>query len=278
MHPTIPRALAYWVHDWDPFLVQFTETIGIRYYGLAYLLGFISSAWLLHRYFRAGKSLLPTAHIADFMLCIILGVLIGGRLGSYLLYDGWRTFTSDPLGVFKICSPEQIPWTTSLKDSFRVLTRFLLNFYRRLGLDASYAQDAAPAGYRLGVRTDFCFAGRESFDILINGRKIGGNAQRRQRNVIFQHGSIPLSNHVEKGLSYMRGNFSGCEQGVVSLAECGVQLERKGLLEEITWAFSNSFAIEFDDYLLSSDEIIMSNNLKNNKYVADSWNLGGVGG
>jgi phosphatidylglycerol:prolipoprotein diacylglycerol transferase len=102
MHPTIPRALAYWVHDWDPFLVQFTETIGIRYYGLAYLLGFISSAWLLHRYFRAGKSLLPTANIADFMLCIILGVLIGGRLGSYLLYDGWRTFTSDPLGVFKI--------------------------------------------------------------------------------------------------------------------------------------------------------------------------------
>ena len=26
---------AYWVHTWDPFLIQFTETVGIRYYGLA---------------------------------------------------------------------------------------------------------------------------------------------------------------------------------------------------------------------------------------------------
>jgi lipoate-protein ligase A len=76
----------------------------------------------------------------------------------------------------------------------------------------------------------------------------------------------------------MRGNFSGCEQGVVSLAECGVLLDRNKLLAEIISAFSNSFAIEFDDYVLFSDEIIMSNNLKNNKYVADSWNLGGVGG
>ncbi|MEN9637609.1 MAG: hypothetical protein RL077_6013, partial [Verrucomicrobiota bacterium] len=31
---------AYWVHDLSPFLVRFSDTLGIRYYGLAYLAGF----------------------------------------------------------------------------------------------------------------------------------------------------------------------------------------------------------------------------------------------
>ena len=38
----------YWVHNLDPFLLQFTENFGIRYYGLAYALGFLSGMWLLH--------------------------------------------------------------------------------------------------------------------------------------------------------------------------------------------------------------------------------------
>ncbi len=49
----------------------------------------------------------------------------------------------------------------------------------------------------LGVKTPICYAGREIFDILVrrwpeNYGKIGGNAQRRFRKVIFQHGSIPI--------------------------------------------------------------------------------------
>ena len=32
--------LAYWVHHLDPFLIRFSENFGIRYYGLAYVLGF----------------------------------------------------------------------------------------------------------------------------------------------------------------------------------------------------------------------------------------------
>ena len=32
----------HWVHSLDPFLFQFTENFGIRYYGLAYALGFLA--------------------------------------------------------------------------------------------------------------------------------------------------------------------------------------------------------------------------------------------
>ena len=52
--------LAYWIHDLSPFLVRFGENFGLRWYGLAYLAGFVGAGWLLRRYHRAGRSTLAT--------------------------------------------------------------------------------------------------------------------------------------------------------------------------------------------------------------------------
>lgn len=78
---------AYWVHHWDPFVVRFTDNFGIRYYGLAYLLGFLAAAWLLVRYAKAGRSAVPAPKVGDFMVALVVGVLVGGRLGYFLLYQ-----------------------------------------------------------------------------------------------------------------------------------------------------------------------------------------------
>jgi phosphatidylglycerol:prolipoprotein diacylglycerol transferase len=94
--------LAYWVDNLDPFLIRFGSHFGIRYYGLGYVVGFLAGAWLLYRYALAGRSLLPASKIGDLMTALVLGVLVGGRLGSYLLYDGWKNFPSDPLEIFRV--------------------------------------------------------------------------------------------------------------------------------------------------------------------------------
>ena len=94
--------LAYWVHNLSPFVWQFNDTIGIRYYGLAYLLGFVGGAFLLHVYARRGRSRLPEAEITDFIIAIVIGVMVGGRIGSFLLYEGWRNLGEDPFSFFKV--------------------------------------------------------------------------------------------------------------------------------------------------------------------------------
>lgn len=94
--------LAYWVHNLSPFLIQFTDTIGIRYYGLAYLVGFVGGAAGLHLYARAGRSRLPAPAISDFIIAIVIGVMVGGRLGSFILYEGWRNLGSDPFAIFRV--------------------------------------------------------------------------------------------------------------------------------------------------------------------------------
>jgi phosphatidylglycerol:prolipoprotein diacylglycerol transferase len=64
------QLLAHWVHNLSPFLGPHWGNFGIRYYGLAFLLGFVTAAWLLHRYARRGRSQLPADKIADFMMAV----------------------------------------------------------------------------------------------------------------------------------------------------------------------------------------------------------------
>jgi phosphatidylglycerol:prolipoprotein diacylglycerol transferase len=59
------------------------------------------AGWLLRAYARAGRSQLPATKIADFMVAIVLGVLIGGRLGYFLLYQT-HTLRTDPLAIFRV--------------------------------------------------------------------------------------------------------------------------------------------------------------------------------
>lgn len=211
------------------------------------------------------------AEVLDLDRCRADGVAIVRRVtGGGVIYH------ADELTYSLVCSPGQIPPAESIKDSFRVLTGFLLAFYRRLGLDAAYAVDASPEGTRLGERTAFCFAGKESFDILAGGLKIGGNAQRRLKGVIFQHGSIPLQNHAGKGLSYMLEQIPEHAGGTASLAEYGVSADRDTLLREMVAAFGETFCTKLENDTLTEPERADMDELLANRYSADRWNLEGV--
>jgi phosphatidylglycerol:prolipoprotein diacylglycerol transferase len=100
MPANIPNSL-YWVHDWSPFLWEFAPGIGIRYYGLAYVLGFLTGYWMLCRYTRAGRSPLGNEQNADLLFALVLGVLLGGRLGYFLLYDP-AIFIDRPMDLLRV--------------------------------------------------------------------------------------------------------------------------------------------------------------------------------
>jgi lipoate-protein ligase A len=188
---------------------------------------------------------------------------------------GGVIYHADELTYSIVCSPEQISSVSSVKESFRILTGFLINFYHSLNLNASYALDIVSDDERLGARTAFCFAGKESFDILIDGKKIGGNAQRRNRNVIFQHGSIPMLNQALTGLGYMRDRSPVYAQGITSLRECGVVLEQSRLKRMLVEAFNQRICMGCYESPLSNDENRLYQQLLADKYTTDSWNLRG---
>lgn len=211
------------------------------------------------------------ADVLDLARCRADGVAVVRRVtGGGVIYH------ADELTYSIVCAPGQIPPASSIKDSFRILTGFLLSFYCGLGVDAAYAVDVMPEGRRLGVRTPFCFAGRESFDILAGGRKIGGNAQRRVKGAIFQHGSIPLHNLSFTGLSYMKDQTPEYAEGTASLADYGVKAERNILVNDLAASFSEYFGVTLQSDILSAAEQADMEGLISSRYSSDAWNLEGV--
>jgi lipoyl(octanoyl) transferase len=225
------------------------------------LYGWQPPALSLGRFQNAGE-------ILSLAACRRSGVPVVRRItGGGVIYH------ADELTYSIVCSPHHLPAPGSIKESFRVLTSFLLLFYVRLGLDARYAADVC-AGQRLGERTPFCFAGKESYDILVAGRKIGGNAQRRLRNVIFQHGSIPLRNRVNEGMALLREKPEGIEVQTACLDEMGITVTGPALKEILVESFREAMGAELQVAGYSADEQANAAALLL-KYRDDSWNLRG---
>lgn len=79
--------LAAWFHDFDPFIVRISGDIGIRWYGASYVVGFIIAYLLLRLLARRKWLAIPEQHVADAMMWLVGGVIVGGRLGYMLVYD-----------------------------------------------------------------------------------------------------------------------------------------------------------------------------------------------
>jgi len=82
-----------YLHQLDPFAIQLTETFGLRWYGLAYIAGFIM-AWFIIRWMGKKKiSSIKPDRAGDFIFSAVIGVLIGGRIGYCLFYDQSLLYT-----------------------------------------------------------------------------------------------------------------------------------------------------------------------------------------
>ncbi|NNM88361.1 MAG: prolipoprotein diacylglyceryl transferase [Phycisphaerae bacterium] len=89
--------LAYYIQTLSPFIWQWGHSgFGIRWYGTAYLTGFILAYFILKKLIKDQQLHLPAAKLPDFVLFVaIFGVVIGGRLGEAALYRPgmFTTFT-----------------------------------------------------------------------------------------------------------------------------------------------------------------------------------------
>ncbi len=93
---------ATYVHALNPFLIEFGNGMGIRWYGLAYVAAFVAGYYVYRWLARRGYSDLKPEEVGDFITwAAVFGVLVGGRVG-YMLFYNFGGLLADPLSIFKV--------------------------------------------------------------------------------------------------------------------------------------------------------------------------------
>ncbi|MFH1062235.1 MAG: lipoate--protein ligase family protein [Candidatus Omnitrophota bacterium] len=212
-----------------------------------------------------GSSQVPASAL-NLSQCLVYKLDFVRRItgGEAIFHDNEITYSI-------VCSKQDLNVSDSVKKSFRVLTAFVFNAYRELGLKPFFAGDIDK--YKHGDPSEFCFATTEKFDIMIGDKKIGGNAQKRSRDIIFQHGSIPLTLDFPKIKTFVKEDLEGIEQRVTCLQE---ELKREISLKEISLLLIDSFKSSYDVCLkktiLTRSEEDLTHTLNEEKYKTKQWN------
>ena len=88
--------LAAWLQTIDPYAIKLWEGGPIRWYGVAYLVGFFLGFLIIRRVCRVGISTLDYRRAGDLVIATALGSMIGGRLGYVFFYHPELLTTWDP--------------------------------------------------------------------------------------------------------------------------------------------------------------------------------------
>ncbi len=84
----------------DPIALKLGP-VAIHWYGLMYLVSFYLGWWLAVRRAKAAGSTWSSQQVTDLLFYVVLGVILGGRVG-YVLFYGFEWFMENPLILFKI--------------------------------------------------------------------------------------------------------------------------------------------------------------------------------
>ena len=86
--------------EFDPFVINFGG-FGIRWYALAYIAGLLGGYWILRREAKGPAAPLSPEAIDSLLNHVIIGVILGGRLGYVAFYNP-VFFAANPLEILMV--------------------------------------------------------------------------------------------------------------------------------------------------------------------------------
>jgi len=202
--------------------------------------------------------------------CRTSGIDVVRRLtgGKAVLHNAELTY-SVAAGDYDDSFPSDILGT------YKTISRCLVEGLSRLGIKAGLAeQSRAPAENQF---KSCCFAAASRYELLVDGRKICGSAQKRKKGGFLQHGSLLIDFDPGKSASLMLpprsdGEMSILTNSVTSISrQTGRYIEPEEIYSIMKESFSAILGVAINEALLSGEEIELKNKLIN-KYNDINWN------
>ncbi len=143
----------HWVHNLDPKLVYLWGDVGVSYYGLAYVLAFVFGVAMHRLYLKKQRSPFTREQEEVALYALVLGVLLGARIGYVFLYS-LPDFFARPWFVFEVWHGGM-----SFHGGFIGVVFACWYVYRRTGVSMLQFSDLvaplAPMGILLGRVANF---------------------------------------------------------------------------------------------------------------------------
>ncbi|MEH6993253.1 biotin/lipoate A/B protein ligase family protein [Neobacillus drentensis] len=183
-----------------------------------------------------------------------------------------------------IVSEDHPEMPKTVTEAYRVISEGILKGFHQLGLEAYFAvpkTDEERSALK-DPRSAVCFDAPSWYELVVEGRKVAGSAQTRQKGVILQHGSILLDLDEDKLFSLfkypnervkerMKSTFKNKAVAINEISP------RRISLEEAKEAFYKGFAdglnIELESYQLTEEELAYVNKIAKDRYENDEWNF-----
>lgn len=191
--------------------------------------------------------------------------------GSAVLHD-------DELTYSLVVSEQHPAIPKSVREAYYILSKGVLEGYKNLGIQADYAIPKE----KMGVdRTAVCFEKIAYYEMIVEGKKISGNAQTRKSGVLLQHGSIPMS--IDHRMLFDLFRFSSerirqrqlerFSQNAITINEYTNKVHKYTSLKEAFYkGFQTGLGITLKPFQLSKEQWEEVLYLTRTKYATESWN------
>lgn len=207
------------------------------------------------------------------------------NLGFIRRPTGGRAVLHDQELTYSVIVTESYPnMPETVTEAYRVISEGILQGFRLLGLDAYFSvpETKEQLDDLKKPKSAVCFDAPSWYELVVEGKKVAGSAQTRQKGVILQHGAILLDLNEELLLSVF--NFATAEAKEKmrkKLPEKAVAMnlfvDTPFTIEQCVNAFSKGFEtaldIELIPYELTEQQTQYVEQLMQNKYLTDEWNF-----
>jgi lipoyl(octanoyl) transferase len=204
-------------------------------------------------------------------------------LGFVRRPTGGRGVLHDKELTYSVIVSENHPeMPKTVTEAYRVISQGILEGFINLGLDAYFAvpETEQEKANLKDPRSSVCFDAPSWYELVVEGRKVAGSAQTRQKGVILQHGSILLDLNEdmlfdcflfksERIRERMQANFKKKAVAINDLRSPVSLEEAKKAFEE---GFAKGLSINLERYELT-DEQMNEVQMLAKKYESDEWNF-----
>lgn len=206
-------------------------------------------------------------------------------LGFVRRPTGGRAVLHDQEVTYSVIVEEGYPgMPTSVTQSYRAISMGLLHGFRNLGLQGEMIPLETEEEKRkyASLGSAACFDSPSNYELVIEGRKVAGSAQTRQRGVILQHGSILLGLDVDLLFDVLRFPSDSVKErmkkGFIKKAVAINELKGDPVsFEKAVQAFSKGFEsgmkIQLKPSELTPYEQELAQQLVESRYGQDKWNF-----